>query len=49
MIRRKRPHTATTPAKAGVQVGDANWPGAVRRYIDLSNWTPAFAGEVRYE
>ncbi|PTQ62460.1 hypothetical protein C8J26_0740 [Sphingomonas aurantiaca] len=41
--------TASTPAEAGVQVGDANRLGGILRHIDLSNWTPAFAGEVPYE
>ena len=41
--------TASTPAEAGVQVGDANRLGDILCYIDLSNWTPAFAGEVFYE
>ncbi|MDQ0838273.1 hypothetical protein [Sphingomonas faeni] len=41
--------TAVTPAKAGAQLGDAYRLGAVLRYIDLSNWTPAFAGKVFYE
>ena len=40
---------ASTPAEAGVQVGDANRLGNILRHIDLSNWTPAFAGEVPYE
>jgi hypothetical protein len=35
---------ASTPAKAGVQVGNMHWLSAVRRYIDLSNWAPASAG-----
>ncbi|MBB3589065.1 hypothetical protein [Sphingomonas sp. BK481] len=40
---------AATPAEAGVQVGDANRLGEILRHVDLSNWTPAFAGEVIYE
>ena len=40
---------ASTPAEAGAQVGGVNRLGDVLRYIDLSNWTPAFAGEVLYD
>jgi len=40
---------ASTPAEAGAQVGDANRLGDILRHIDLSDWTPAFAGEVSYE
>ncbi len=44
MTRTKNPRTATTPAEAGAQLGDANWLLAVLRYIHLSNWAPASAG-----
>jgi hypothetical protein len=38
---------ATTPAKAGAQVGTVALAEAAHRYRDLSNWAPASAGVVR--
>jgi len=35
---------ATTPAKAGVQLGTVTLAKAAHRYRDLSNWAPASAG-----
>jgi hypothetical protein len=35
---------ATTPAKAGAQVGTVALAEAAHRYRDLSNWAPASAG-----
>jgi len=40
------PAHATTPAKAGAQLGNAQLADAVRHYLDLPNWAPAFAGVV---
>jgi hypothetical protein len=37
---------ATTPAKAGVQLGNAQLAGAALYYLDFPNWAPAFAGVV---
>ncbi len=37
---------ATTPAEAGAQLGTVALVGAALRYLDLSNWAPAFAGVV---
>ena len=37
---------ATTPAEAGAQLGNVALASAERRYLDLSNWTPASAGEA---
>ncbi len=39
-------HKAATPAEAGAQLGIVALVGAAPRYLDLSNWTPAFAGVV---
>ena len=41
-----RHHTATTPAKAGAQLGNAQLADAARHYLDLPNWAPASAGVV---
>ncbi len=38
---------STSPAKAGAQLPNGNWLRAARRYLDLRDWAPAFAGEVR--
>ncbi len=40
------PAHATTPAKAGAQLGNAPLADAALSYLDLSNWAPAFAGLV---
>ncbi len=40
------PARATTPAKAGAQLGNAPLADAALSYLDLSNWAPAFAGVV---
>ena len=37
---------ATTPAKAGAQLGKRPLAGAALRYLDLSIWAPASAGVV---
>ena len=37
---------STTPAKAGAQLGGGGLAVAALRYLDLSNWAPAFAGVV---
>ncbi|BCA62219.1 hypothetical protein HMP09_1453 [Sphingomonas sp. HMP9] len=37
---------ATTPAKAGAQLGNAPLADAALPYLDLSNWAPASAGVV---
>ncbi|PTW44609.1 hypothetical protein C8J25_10937 [Sphingomonas faeni] len=36
----------TTPAEAGAQLGNGRLADAALRYLDLSNWAPAFAGVV---
>jgi hypothetical protein len=40
---------ATTPAKAGAQLGNAPLADAALSYLDLPNWAPAFAGVVPNE
>ena len=40
------PARATTPAKAGAQLGNAPLADAALSYLDLSNWAPASAGVV---
>jgi len=35
-----------SPAKAGAQLRAVELAGVALRYFDLSNWAPAFAGEV---
>ena len=37
---------ATTPAKAGAQLGNRALARAALNYCDLSNWAPASAGVV---
>jgi hypothetical protein len=37
---------ATTPAKAGAQLGNGALAGAAFNHCDLSIWAPAFAGVV---
>ncbi len=39
-------NNAATPAKAGAQLGTVALAKAAHRYLDLSNWAPAFAGVV---
>ena len=39
------PVPLTSPAKAGAQFRNANWPGAALGNDDQRDWAPAFAGE----
>ena len=39
-------YSATTPAEAGAQLGTVALASTALRYLNLSNWAPAFAGVV---